>query len=756
MHLILFRRHIYSALFLVCALIALNSLSVPALAQDGEETSTGNILLILDASGSMWGQIEGENKISIAKDVLKELASELPDGTEVGLIAYGHREKGDCEDIETIVEIGPIDKAALNEKIDALNPKGKTPITDSVLMAFESVKATEDAVTVILVSDGIETCGGDPCKAVKEAKDSGINFIMHVVGFDVGDVDVSQLECAAQAGGGLYMSAQNASELSEALETAVEIPVEPASGKLSVKVTAEGKLQDAVLVLTNTQTGEELKGQRTYSKPETNPRVISLPDGVYDLEIRPSGMKGVQSKTIEGIEIVSGETVEKEVEFGFGELSIKVLRNEKLSDATVEVVNPETQADVAKGRTYKKPNTNPLVLKIEPGVYEVKVTSVEIASGPVKTLSSIEIVSGGTVEHVIDFSSGTLKVGALQGEKLIDAVVRITDSSTGEQVKQGRTYKDAKTNPKVFELVPGVYDVSVEPVGIGGDPKEVYEGVEIIASETVEKSAQFASGTLKIGALQGEKLLDAVVYVKNPDTGGTIAQGRTYKSSKTNPKAFELPPGVYDVTVEALGIENDPVEEYQGVEISGGETVLKEAQFQTGVFKIGAKDGERLLIANIDIHDAKTGERITTLRTQKKAASNPKSIELTPGTYDLTVTAINMNDKPKKEFQGVELNAGGDIEEIVQFPSGTVKVSASSSGLEIVAKISIQDPDTEEEIVYGYTGSKPTNNQVEFVITPGNYNVIVTAGKLEGKPQEVYDIELKAGDMVELDADFTQ
>ena len=60
----------------------------------------------------------------------------------MGLIAYGHREKGDCKDIETIVEPGPLDKALVKQKIDDLNPKGKTPITDSVLMAFDLVKAS--------------------------------------------------------------------------------------------------------------------------------------------------------------------------------------------------------------------------------------------------------------------------------------------------------------------------------------------------------------------------------------------------------------------------------------------------------------------------------------------------------------------------------------------------------------------------------------------------------------------------------------
>ena len=105
--------------------------------------------------------------------------------------------RGDCKDIETVVNPGPLDKSSTNKKINELNPKGKTPISDSVLIAFDLVKANENATTVVLVSDGIETCGGDPFQAVKDAKESRINFIMHVVGFDVGNVDVSELECAA-------------------------------------------------------------------------------------------------------------------------------------------------------------------------------------------------------------------------------------------------------------------------------------------------------------------------------------------------------------------------------------------------------------------------------------------------------------------------------------------------------------------------------------------------------------------------------
>lgn len=741
-------------LALITALLLLGNLSLITHAQNDKVPAASDIVLILDASGSMWGQIEGENKISIAKTVLKNLVTELPDNTDVGLIAYGHREKGDCKDIETIVEPGPLDKTAINNKIDALNPKGKTPITDSVLTAFELVKANENATTVILVSDGIETCGGDPCQAVKEAKDSGINFIMHIVGFDVGDVDVSQLECAAQAGGGLYLSAQNASELSEALETAVEMPAELPMGKLSVKVTAEGKLQDSVLVLTNTSTDEELKGQRTYTKPETNPRIISLPDGIYDLEVKPLGMKGVQNKTISTIEIKEGDVVEKEIDFGFGELSLKVVRNEKLMDSTVHVINPDTEERVAHGRTYTKETSNPIVMKLDPGIYDVVVTALEIETNPEQKFEGVEIVSGEVVEKVVDYSSGTLKVGSLKGEKLHDSVVKIIDSSTGESVAQGRTYTGSKSNPKTFELPPGVYNVIVEPLGIKGITPQTFENIEVKPGETVEETAQFSGGTLKVGAFEGEKFMDAIVYINNPDTGEQVSQGRTYKSSKTNPKTFELSPGIYDVSVKALGIINNPIQEFKAIEIKPGEIVEQEAQFTSGILKIGAKDGEKLVDSNITITDSKTGEKITGALTYPKSNANPKVFVLTPGTYDIKVAALKMNTKPSHEFEAVDLQAGETIEETVQFPRGLITISATQSDENIKSRVSIKDSKTGEELTYGFTDIKPTKNPIEFVLSPGFYEVIVQATSIEGKPEKVFNIDLKSEDALDLKADF--
>ena len=456
-----------------------------------QEAAPAPLLLIFDASGSMWGQIEGENKIVIARRVLGELVDDLPDASEVGLVAYGHRSKGDCDDIETVVPLGTLDKPALKKTVDALQPKGKTPITKSVQRAFDVIRQQPGGATVILVSDGLETCGGDPCAAVRVAKEQGAEFILHVVGFDVAGEDVSQLQCAAQAGGGRFLSAENAAELSDALEAAVALPVDAPIGRLAVKAIADGELQDVSIVVQGTD-GEEVAVARTYRSADTNPSSIPLPDGKFDVRVLAVGLKGDIERRFE-VEIAEGSTVEKVVDFSTGEISIGATKNGGgLSDATYSVRVAGTPREVASGRTYASAGTNQGVVRLTAGTYDVGIKSVEIESDPSHEHRSVKVEPQGRVELSHEFASGMLHVGAVRGGELVDVTVAVIDAETGKPVCQGRTYADPKTNPKVFQVPPGRYRVSVMAVRLEGRPKRQLE-VTVEAGETVERNADFGT-----------------------------------------------------------------------------------------------------------------------------------------------------------------------------------------------------------------------------------------------------------------------
>ena len=203
------RRHLFAWLFAFTAAIAGFS---------GAKAQTGDTILILDASGSMWGQVEGQTKISAARKAVDSILSKWKSSDRLGLMTYGHRTRGDCRDIELLVPVSTFDPDKIRSAVKALNPKGKTPMADSLRAAAQALRATENKATVILVSDGIETCAPDPCAAAAELKKSGINFTAHVIGFDVSDpVAKGQLQCIARVTGGVYLDASNASGLENAL-----------------------------------------------------------------------------------------------------------------------------------------------------------------------------------------------------------------------------------------------------------------------------------------------------------------------------------------------------------------------------------------------------------------------------------------------------------------------------------------------------------------------------------------------------------
>ncbi|MHC2435451.1 vWA domain-containing protein [Bradyrhizobium sp. USDA 4451] len=213
----LFRRSFVAGL-LSLGLALLSSHGVRAEAQ-AQGTDT---ILVLDASGSMWGQVDGQSKISAARQAVDAILSKWNPADRLGVMVYGHRSKGDCKDIELMVPVSKFDPARIKAAVDGINPKGRTPIADSLRAAAEALHSTENKANVILVSDGIETCAPDPCGAAAELKKAGIGFTAHVIGLDVADPAAkSQLQCIARATGGVYLDAGNAASLTGALTKAV-------------------------------------------------------------------------------------------------------------------------------------------------------------------------------------------------------------------------------------------------------------------------------------------------------------------------------------------------------------------------------------------------------------------------------------------------------------------------------------------------------------------------------------------------------
>ena len=191
-------------------------------AQTESASSPSSAILVLDASGSMWGEMGETTKIGIARDVIDDMLTTWDKDTPLGLMAYGHRKKGDCTDIELLQAPAKLDSAAFSKKVRALNPTGKTPMVQSVIDAAEALSYEDNKSTVILISDGEETCGLDPCEIGRSLKDKGVDFTAHVIGFGVTFEQSAGLQCLAETTGGRYLPAEDAGELSDAIRIAAE------------------------------------------------------------------------------------------------------------------------------------------------------------------------------------------------------------------------------------------------------------------------------------------------------------------------------------------------------------------------------------------------------------------------------------------------------------------------------------------------------------------------------------------------------
>lgn len=191
-----------------------------------EGSASKHVMFILDASNSMWGQIGGKAKIQIAKEVLKSQVAALPAGTKAGLIAYGHRfakELNDCEDMELVSGYSLDSPQLVDEALNYVVPKGQTPIARTLEESINWVKGPihENPVTnptVVLITDGAESCDGNPCLAAKKLADAGINTKIHVVGFGLNEQQRGQVQCIAENGHGKYFDATDATGLNDALK----------------------------------------------------------------------------------------------------------------------------------------------------------------------------------------------------------------------------------------------------------------------------------------------------------------------------------------------------------------------------------------------------------------------------------------------------------------------------------------------------------------------------------------------------------
>lgn len=481
-------------------------LAAPAAHADDQD-----VILVLDGSGSMWGQIDGETKITIARSVVGQVIDDLPDDQRLGLVAYGHNREGDCADIEQVVDVGT-DREAVRTAVNRINPKGKTPLSASVQFAAEQLQYTDNKATVILVSDGRETCDLDPCAIGSALEQAGIDFTAHVIGFDVVEqADQEQLQCLADNTGGTYLNASNAEELSDALtQTVAEAPVPDAitATRMVLRATdlAQGPEIESGLTWRVVQSGG---GQDVHTVSDAGVSEVEIAPGVYDVFVEwpEMGLRG----SAETVQVA--QSIEKTVTIALEQSFEATLRSEPdgaapvSSDLIVHWTGPEREFDWItvtnidggpssyKSYKYIKDGGNPLVLRMpaEPGTYELRY----ILGRPARVLARMEIEAtpvGASMDAPDTVAAGEMFNVTWSGPGYNDDWLTVVAPNAGDRAYTDYAYtRDGQTLALRAPLDAGSYEL-----------RYVQAGEEVIARRvltvTAVEAAMDAPDTVEIGS----------------------------------------------------------------------------------------------------------------------------------------------------------------------------------------------------------------------------------------------------------------
>jgi Mg-chelatase subunit ChlD len=209
------------------------------------------VQIVVDASRSMWGQIDGVSKMQIAKETLQEVSYWLPPDLDLSLRSYGSAspvESNNCADSSLLVPFSEMNRDGIRRAIAGLKPTGQTPIAYALNQAGRDFGMLDSDRAIVLVSDGIESCGGDPVQAARELREQGI--IVHLIGFGMGnakDEDAASLRAVANASGGRYVTASSAEELKAALAQTVTTAFSVYQGNTEVATGSLGSTEMMLL-----------------------------------------------------------------------------------------------------------------------------------------------------------------------------------------------------------------------------------------------------------------------------------------------------------------------------------------------------------------------------------------------------------------------------------------------------------------------------------------------------------------------------
>ena len=357
-----------------------------------------DVVLVLDASGSMFNELEGGRlRITAAKEALAEFVSRLPDSPDldVGLRVYGSRttalEPDACEDSVLVVPVAGVDRELLLDTVRGTEPRGATPIAYSLELAAADLAGAPGRKVIVLVTDGEESCGGDVRAVAERLAGSGYEIDLHVIGFALTPLAQRSFEVI-----GTFQSANTAAELAAALGRAVELPPAPAGVTVTVRLTRDGRpATDGASVRLVSSVGD---GEHALREAGPGLFQAEVPAGSYSAVVADAFADA--PLTFAGLAVAEGEANEFAFELAPEfEVELTVSPAEPAMGSRAEVTysgaQPQARAWITIARA-DAPDTVLLAVEGAPGASGVARVLVPCAEGELEARYHLVLPEGGT------------------------------------------------------------------------------------------------------------------------------------------------------------------------------------------------------------------------------------------------------------------------------------------------------------------------------------------------------------------------
>ena len=199
---------------------------IAAMQKKGQKAGSGSdvaeFIVILDASGSMNDAGSDGSKWKAAQQAAVDIIESIPNGRKLALIVYGHKKEDGCQAVEVLRPLSALrasDKSDVAGKIMKIRAVGNTPIALSLQAAMKELqKGGEGLSQVVLITDGLETCKGDPAAEAKKLAAMQKASRVDVIGYSLNDKESKAVAAIAESGNGKYYDAKSIKDLTDSVK----------------------------------------------------------------------------------------------------------------------------------------------------------------------------------------------------------------------------------------------------------------------------------------------------------------------------------------------------------------------------------------------------------------------------------------------------------------------------------------------------------------------------------------------------------